>query len=915
VNRALDKLRDLFEKRGIKTTAAALSAALLAEATQAAPSGAVARIMSSLCEDALTHTSFVAPSSWMRKGVFIGGALLVAVVIFFLSEGSRFAAAPKAATLQSEIPITAATAKAQTASEPLQTTQQEGEQKTLNLTVVDAASGAPLKQVEVKWSTFTDVLKSKSETLVTGDDGSVALTFPLKHERDFHHRAHLARDGYVPRHVSWSVFQHDQIGDIPATYTAKMDRGIEIGGVVRDINNQPISDVKLVFTGPSPVGVPPRERDTVMGNYHTEITDENGQWRCNHVRSEFASTTFSLEHPLFRPVIYGCKETTQPSIGPIRLPAADFLARRAEMKLERGFIVSGTVLDEGGKPIPGAIVAKDRIWTPKEKTKITGAKGEFSFHDATPGEVIITAQAEGFAPRTIKSELVGAEAKLTFGLQPSRGLIARLVDTMGNPVAGAEITPDQDQQYRKLYRWTVRTASDGTFAWNSCPNEPFELAVFAYGFGHTNITIEPGNAVRTIVLGSKRENQRHTVIIRAIDIETRKPVEHARLHIDQGGAGVSPLQGTREGNLGVFTFVSTDPEAQYIFEARARGYRPARSQLVKPIETQEIELALEKGEEINATVLGPDGSPAVGAAVALCTEEKGANLSTERRLLFTDESAVVYTDQNGKFEHELLSGAHSFYVVHQSGFAAVRLSKWQNGTPIQLQQWGRIEGIAKFNGQIAGDIELGLLAPNPNGNERWLNLYSFNTRTDADGRFTFENVPPIEAKLSWMRPVARGKHFSHSMNIDVQPGVTTQVIYAPEGPTVRGRLRLEGDSGVDWTTQARFTSFGVKMEAPSYEQFRDNPEAMKKAYTDFWLSDEGRAWSRKQQSYSLELRQDGTFEVPAVPPGEYLLRVHLHEKTERQFPPGKRIGFLEKTIIVPADSSSFDLGEILVTKR
>jgi hypothetical protein len=574
------------------------------------------------------------------------------------------------------------------------------------------------------------------------------------------------------------------------------------------------------------------------------------------------------------------------------------------------------VLDESGEAIAGATVAKNREWNPKDRTRATGVKGEFAFHDAEPGEVIVTAQADGFAPITTTAQLKDEEVKLVLGLQRSVGLRGKLVDENGTPVVGAEVSPDQDQRYRKLYGWSTRTDSAGNFSWDSSPNEQTKLAIFAYGFGHTNATVQPGPEIQTITLNSSGgQNKRHVVTIRAIDKETKEPIQNATLHVEQhSGGGVSPFQGARESLGGVFQF-NANAETHYVFEVRAQDYLPARTQMVKITEPQEIKVSLEKGRSIAGTILAPNGEPLAGASVALCTEEKGAILSSDRRLLFTDESLVKVTDSKGYFQHEPRVGAHSIYVVDQSGFAAVRLSRWQSAEPIRLKPWGRIEGVAKITGEIARGIELGLTAPNPNGNERWLNLYTFNTTTDSEGRFAFENVPPMEMKLCWMRPVSRGKHFSHGMVIDVQPGDTTEVIYAQSGGTVRGRLQFERNGDVDWATQVRSAHFGVKMESPSYDKYRDNPELLKRAYTEFWLSEEGRAWTRKQQSYGLELRKDGTFEIPAVPAGEYLLRVNVQEKSDRPFPPGKTIGTVEKAVVVPEASDNFDLGTVLIRKR
>ena len=915
MNRALDKLREALEKQGIKTTAAALSAALMANLVQAAPQHTAARIMSSLPG----ITSATVTPFWLSKGAIGGAAVagIAAMVLFLLwrnlTRPTPERAAPQMAQLSA--PTLQAALAAEVPPATHATAELDGTKK-LRLKVVEGASGAALGNVEVKWSTFTDVLKSRVVTLHTAEDGTVALSFPTEHQRDFYFRGHLSKDGYVPRYVSWSVYQRDQIEDIPQEYTATMDRGIEIGGVVRDANGQPIPDVKLVFTGRSPVGVDARERDTVMGNYHTETTDSNGQWRCNHVRPDFATTTFRLEHRFFRGVTYGCKETDHPSIGPILLPSADYLARQADMRMERGIIVSGVVVDEMGRAIEGATVGRNREWNPKERLRVTGANGEFAFHDAEPGEVIITVQAQGFAPQTKTPRLEDQEVKLTFQLQRSVGLRGRVVDQNGAPVLRADISTAQDDRYRKLYRWSAQTDASGAFYWDSSPNQALELAIFAYGFGHTNATVQPGNEVQTITLSSRGENKAVAITIRAIDRETKQPVENAGLHVvENDGGGSSPFQGGRTPVNGIFKFVTRSSDAVYAFEVRAPGYLPARTNLARVTEPQEIELALEKSQAISGTVLSPNGDEIAGASVALCTGEAGALLSRERRLVFMDQSHVVLTDGKGRFQHEPRVGAHTLYVVDQSGFAAVRLGNWQSGNTIQLKPWGRIQGIATISGQAAKNIELGLLSSSPNGNERWLDLYDFKTVTDNEGQFVFENVPPLEVKLSWMRAIGRGKAYSHSMAVDIQAGVTSEVVYLLAGGTVRGRLKFDGNVEVDWPEQARSAHLNVQMGSPSYERYRDNPELLKKAFNEFWAGEEGRNWERKRKSFALEIRKDGTFEVPAVPPGEYLLRVYIQEKGNRPFPPGRSIARLEQAVSVPDGTTELDIGEVLVRGR
>ena len=82
VSRALEKLRDLLGRRGITTTAAALSVAISANAVQAAPVGLVATISSIAAATAISPTAIIASKvlamTTLQKTI-IGAALVAAI--------------------------------------------------------------------------------------------------------------------------------------------------------------------------------------------------------------------------------------------------------------------------------------------------------------------------------------------------------------------------------------------------------------------------------------------------------------------------------------------------------------------------------------------------------------------------------------------------------------------------------------------------------------------------------------------------------------------------------------------------------------------------------------------------------------------------------------------------------------------
>jgi RNA polymerase sigma factor (sigma-70 family) len=918
VNRALEKLREVLGKRGITTTAAALSAALLANSIQAAPFGMAAKVLSGLVltSGASSRSLAQARNGW--KAFFAGGVALVLLVGgFALSKGrkeSKQTQAPDAPAVLAAAPL------AEVPKEPVVETPAplaKATTKTLKLKVIEGQTGLPLAGVHVEVSAFTDLQRYPRRQLQTDEDGTVQITFPAVYERDFHHRLTLSKDAHVARVVSWSVFQHDTIDDLPAEYTATMDRGVQIGGIVRNPAGEGINGVKVVFCGESPVGIPPRERDTTMWNYHTEMTGADGRWRCDHIRPGFGSTQFRLEHPQFRTVTYGCNETDQPSQGTILLPQTDYLAGKAEMRMQPGLLLGGTVANAAGQPIAGASVTRDRDWNRQESTVTTDGQGAFEFHDVEPGSIMVTVQATSYAPETKTVSVDASPAPVRFELAKSLGLRGNVVDENGDPAPKAEVSVENDERYRPLLRWSVRTDDLGNFFWDSSPNRPFKVNVFAYGFERTNAMVQPGNDLQVIAL--TRSTQASGNLVRAkitvIDAASQKAIDGAEINVieshDRGGVSPHPAGRTA---AGVFTYKSFSPDAYYQFEARAEGYLPEKTAPMMIKTNLEVQLALRKADSIRGVVIGPDSEPVAGAEIALCTGEKGA-LIANRRLVFLDNSIVVRSDQEGKFLHQAQSGAHTICAVHRSGFAKVRLSQWQNGGPIQLRPWGRIAGLVTMNGEPARNAELGLFATPMNGNEREVTVYDFHTNTDAEGRFAFEDVPPMEVKLARMIPNGSAKLYSHSVPVDVQAEATTEVNYALQGRTVRGKLKAEGLAGVDWKTQVRNASFNVDQGALPYDRAGNDPASRKKLYAQFWESEAGKEWERKNNSFAIRVQGDGSFEAEAVPPGKYTISIMIGGAQRPDMPFGRTIANLRQPITIPEGNGDFDAGELVVKGR
>jgi RNA polymerase sigma factor (sigma-70 family) len=118
-------------------------------------------------------------------------------------------------------------------------------------------------------------------------------------------------------------------------------------------------------------------------------------------------------------------------------PAAKPDAPAAPADVSKEAKYQGTVLDEAGKPISGAVLK-----LPDKEVARSDEQGRFEFTTATSRNsrllppVIVT--AEGKAPDWT---LLGENPQLTFRLREPMTIRGRLIDLQGKPIAGAKVKP------------------------------------------------------------------------------------------------------------------------------------------------------------------------------------------------------------------------------------------------------------------------------------------------------------------------------------------------------------------------------------------------------------------------------------------------------------------------------------------
>ncbi len=181
-----------------------------------------------------------------------------------------------------------------------------------------------------------------------------------------------------------------------------------------------------------------------------------------------------------------------------------------DLRIPRGGTVAGRVLDEQGKPIPGAVVGLSTSGNTFSGTALwedCAADGRFAWHGVTPDRPSrLTAQAPGFGSDE-KDGLLVADGSgplvLDFVLRPSRDRAAAKAvgDEARRDLTGSVVLPGGKPAAGAVVRWgairsdrsqETKSGADGRFRLAGVPDRPGGLVVIAEGAAPGFPVVEAG---------------------------------------------------------------------------------------------------------------------------------------------------------------------------------------------------------------------------------------------------------------------------------------------------------------------------------------------------------------------------------------------------------------------------------------
>jgi len=545
-----------------------------------------------------------------------------------------------------------------------------------------------------------------------------------------------------------------------------------------------------------------------------------------------------------------------------------------ELFLMPGATISGTVRDEAGRPVKGAVVRAmpegfGPFLPPAERTD---AGGRFVLAGLEAGSYVVVAREGTRAPAVsaVKVEATGdAAADLT--LAEGGFVTGRLVDAGGKPVAGrVRLSSLDGVALHVLLHDLLQTqaGSDGRFGLGPTPPGDLVLQASAAGLAPRDLeTASAGRAPGTdlgdvvlesgpVIRGVVQDRQGAGIPGATLHAFTRGPSLPAEAESDEAGAFV--LAGLPAGTVDVM--------------ARAPGYASARQTVA--VGNENVVFALDAGGTVVGAVVDGKGQPVSGAMVRAAAEGEERDMPAMSLASDGDGRFTLYDVRPGRYVVDARAAGYA-----PGNVSGVRVSS--GGTTdvgtLRLRSGGILQGTVTdaANEPIAGAsvrVETDSFSP---GRE---------TRSDAAGAFQIAGLSAGRVDVVAQHPSFAPARLS-GVTIDPEGRPAEAGVVMTRGGRVEGVVRRRG--GQPFST-------GRVMVVSRREQRGFDPRS------------------------AQPLREDGSFVLERVPPGPSWLSVlSVDAARSGAFGSGFQSVLQRELEVVDGETSVLELQtrEVLVTGR
>ena len=777
------------------------------------------------------------------------------------------------------------------------------------VTVVAQETGEPLTGLEAR----INQPYHKSQ-VVTDEQGQIQIQ--LSDDVSQYLEVTVEAEGRVPTRITYNT----TLGHgIPKAFTLNLEQGTSIGGFIYNEDDKPIDKATVHLL------VPNEQYRTIqkpaIRDYQV-TTDANGFWHCDIMPSKLDDVWIRLTHPDYiDDKMYGL--TKAPSMSQLR-------DMTGVMVMKRGVTVSGWVLDVEGLAIGGTSVVQgsDRWGSHYPSTK-TNAEGYFEFvNESSDQEMILTVQAEGYAPELRAVWPREDMNEVVFNLEPGYIIAGVVVDRNDKPIAESTIVADTWRGHRSI-QWSQDTDAQGRFAWVDAPKDEVQFDILKSGFMRKrNYPMSSSSEEYHLVLHRPMKITGHVV-----DASTGEPIQEYTLMHGFPRDTVWDRDDAVPYSSSTFELTLSEPRQEgHAFRVDADGYESAISRTIfDDEESVRIEFALkhlDATQQIRGMVSFEDGEPAGEVDVFWATAKQ--NLFVQNGQVNHKESMDCYTQTqtNGQFKLVAPEEDYLILAMHDRGYAIADAVAFSETETLILEPWARVEGILNVGNHPGAREDIGVNSTyhSPHNSDIEI-IWYYRATTDAQGCFIFNRVCPGALEVSHdIQTSTSMRSTTQLKRVSLQSGQTGFVELGGRGCPVVGQVVVPNDydGPIHWGPFTRINEHLGNSD-------QDNPPyppgfgAWEYKQQQQWRMD----WFRQRRtvqanqpveckSYPAIIREDGTFRVEDVLEGHYTMSVSLHEPTNAiEFDGGRLIGWTSCEFEVPFVEQGYsevpvDLGTLQV---
>jgi hypothetical protein len=432
--------------------------------------------------------------------------------------------------------------------------------------------------------------------------------------------------------------------------------------------------------------------------------------------------------------------------------------------------VRGKVVSEEGAAIAGSDVVLE-FGNQRRESK-SAADGTFSFEGlASEGYLDLTVRAIGHA--LWKQQLLAARGALELGdlrLQPELRRFGRVVDTEGNPVAGARLAVKPRWEFDKATLengvvpepWTT-SDREGRFSLQGLPRgNQVVLIASAVGFVPASAELDEQATSLEIVL-------ERGAFVSGTVYDDDDPVAAVLVEVKLWEEPLKPGPSTTTDERGHFRVGPLKPGKRLIVASEFPAY-PGGDYIDVPAEgIDAIELQLKKSVDLAGIVRDPEGRPVEGARLKVV-------------LPGIEERSAGSTAPDGSFEIAELPEAHAVLTVGHPDFGSVERE-------VQLRAGMPPLEISLPEG-LRGELTIAVKSGSDPLDEAKVSVRDlrfakriFQGATDRRGAITFDGLVAGHYRLEASHP----DHQPFTDEISFDPGNTREIEVQ-----LTGANRIEG---------------------------------------------------------------------------------------------------------------------------